>query len=81
MRAYVTTAGMALGLVAVWAVLVPLVVAVAHGCRGHVVKGHVTRPAPSHMRSTTARTGRSNDRGPERLPIRYSRNGHRVVPD
>jgi hypothetical protein len=46
MRAYVTAAGMALGLVAVWAVPVPLV-ALGSECgaraRGHVVKGHVAR--------------------------------------
>jgi hypothetical protein len=31
--------------------------------RGHVVKGHVARSAPSHMRSTTARTGGQTTEG------------------
>ena len=61
MRAYVTAAGMALGLVAVWAVLVPgssleLPLRRFPGARVHVVKGHVARPVSgSVMRGVSRR--------------------------
>jgi hypothetical protein len=58
----------------------------AQRARGHVVKA-MWRGQPSHQANietprSTIHTGphrRSNDRGRLRLPLGYSRNGHRVV--